>query len=76
MVVFNYEENTIGFANKQHHYGAEILGKDAPGPRRPYFTPIDESEEDKEIIPVDDTGKPTDNYVPPKPWNPTPADAG
>ena len=76
MVVFNYDNNTIGFANKQRHFGAEILGSNAPGPRRSYFKPINEAEEDKDIIPVDDTGNPTDNYVPDQPWQPTPADTG
>lgn len=76
MVIFNYDNNTIGFANKQRHFGAEILGQNAPGPRRPYFIPIDEAEEDKDFIDVDETGNPTDNWTPPQPWQPTPADTG
>jgi len=56
MTIFNYDKNTIGFSNKIVNYGAEILGKNAPGPRRSYFHPIDEKEEDKDIIPVDNTG--------------------
>jgi hypothetical protein len=33
MVMFDYEKNTIDFANKVNHFGAEILGKGAPGPQ-------------------------------------------
>ena len=69
--MLNYEKNTIGFANKINSYGAEILGKDAPGPKRGYYEPKeyqDGEDEEKDFIPVDDTGIPTDDYVP---WSPT-----
>ena len=69
VVVLNYEKNTIGFANKQKAYASEILGKDAPGPKRSYYEPKEyqEVDEDKDFIPVDETGQPTDDYVP---WSP------
>ena len=69
VVVLNYEENTIGFANKQKSYGSEILGKNAPGPKRGYYEPKEyqDGDEDKDFIPVDESGVPTDDYVPWKP---------
>jgi hypothetical protein len=70
VVVLNYEKNTIGFANKQSAYGSEILGKDAPGPKRSYYEPKeyqDDVNEGQDFIPVDETGQPTDDYVP---WSP------
>lgn len=70
ITVFDYKKNTIGFANKRNNYGAEILGKNAPGPIRAYFKPIDEEKEDEELIPTDATGTPIDNKVQPKPWKP------
>jgi len=69
VVVLNYEKNTIGFANKQQSYGSEILGKNAPGPKRGYYEPKEyqDGDEDKDFIPVDESGIPTDDYVPWKP---------
>jgi hypothetical protein len=68
--VLNYEKNTVGFANKNNAYGAEILGKNAPGPKRSYYEPKEyekDEDETKDFIPVDDDGVPTDDYVP---WTP------
>ena len=70
VVVLNYEKNTIGFANKQKSYGSEILGKDMPGPKRAYYQPKeyqDDKDEENDFIPVDDSGVPTDDYIP---WEP------
>lgn len=46
------------------------MGLNAPGPSRPYFKPINEVDEAKDIIPVDENGRPIDNYHPPTPWKP------
>jgi hypothetical protein len=67
MVVLDYEKNTIGLANKLNNLGAEILGADAPGPRRAYYTPrdFDEYERDETFIPVDEEGNAIDGWVRP-----------
>jgi hypothetical protein len=67
IVVLDYEQNTVGFANKQNNLGAEILGAGAPGPNRDYYTPRDfeEYERDETFIPVDIDGNPTDGWVRP-----------
>jgi hypothetical protein len=31
-VVFNYNNNLVGFGNKIRNFGAQIVGKGAPGP--------------------------------------------
>ena len=64
IVVFDYDDNSIGLANKIKNYGAEILGERAPGPRRKYYTPRDFEEEEREetFIPVDIEDNPTDNW--------------
>ena len=67
IVVLDYEKNSIGLANKQNNLGAEILGANAPGPKRKYYTPRDfeEYERDETFIPVDIDGNPTDGWVRP-----------
>lgn len=35
--IVNYDRNMIGLANKQRSFGAEIVGKDAPGNPRPWY---------------------------------------
>jgi len=67
IVVLDYEKNSIGLANKQNNLGAEILGANAPGPRRKYYTPRDfeEYERDETFIPVDVEGNPIDGWVRP-----------
>jgi len=67
IVVFNYEKNSIGIANKVSNFGAEILGANAPGPRRWYyrFRDFDRDERGATFIPVDEEGKATDGWVRP-----------
>lgn len=67
VVVLDYEKNSIGLANKKNNLGAEILGANAPGPRRKYYTPRDFEEDEREetFIPVDGDGNPTDGWVRP-----------
>lgn len=67
IVVLDYEKNSIGLANKQNNLGAEILGANAPGPRRSYYTARDfeEYERDETFIPVDVEGNPIDGWVRP-----------
>lgn len=64
MVVFDYKKNTIGLANKVNNLGVEILGANAPGPRRSYYTPrnFEKWEREETFIPVDDDGNPVDGW--------------
>ena len=64
IVILDYEENTIGLANKINNNGAEILGEKAPGPHRKYYKirDFEKDEEDETFIPVDSNNIPTDNW--------------
>ena len=59
ITVFNYQKNRIGIANKVHHFGAAILGKDAPGPQKPYYAYNQNKNEetDKDIIMINPDNK-------------------
>lgn len=37
-IIVDYDDNKIGFANKVRHFGAEIVGDQAPGNPRPWYT--------------------------------------
>lgn len=64
IVVLDYERNSIGFANKVQNFGAEILGADAPGPKRKYYEirDFEKDESSETFVPVDGKGNPTDGY--------------
>ena len=62
-----YKEQNVQWKYVLNNLGAEILGANAPGPKRKYYTPRDfeEYERDETFIPVDIDGNPTDGWVRP-----------